>query len=124
MANVMLLKLLGVMALCRAGNSFCLSLRATQHVLTAARKLVMASSSPDDTVPAKRSYGRQPLKSSSSSSNSNNARRDGRLPHSAGRANAVQKSKALTARIGELGRQGRWQDVIPALETAESNGQK
>jgi hypothetical protein len=36
----------------------------------------------------------------------------------------VQKSKALTARIGELGRQRRWQDVLRAVETAESSGQK
>eukprot|EP00953_Heterococcus_sp_UTEX-ZZ885_P022767 12576-Heterococcus_DN1.PRE.1 len=37
---------------------------------------------------------------------------------------ARQKSQALTMRIGELGKQGLWQDVIRALEAAEKNGQK
>jgi Pentatricopeptide repeat domain len=112
-ANTMLLKLLGAMVLFRAASSFCLSFCAKQQVLVAARKLVMASSASDDPAPDKRSDGRQPLKRSSSS---NNAYRFS--------STAIQKSKALTARIGELGRQGRWQDVLRALEAAENNGQK
>jgi pentatricopeptide repeat protein len=92
-----------------------LTFRTTEHVLVAARKLVMASTAPDDPLPEFRNDRRQSLKRSSSSS-SNSAHRF--------TSNAVQKSKALTARIGELGWQGRWQDVLRALETAESSGQK
>jgi pentatricopeptide repeat protein len=116
MANTVLLRLLEMLLLCRAASSFCLSFSANQHALVAAHRLVKASSAPDHPGHGKRSDRRQPLKRSSSSS-SNTARR------TADR-DAVQKSKALTARIGELGRQRRWQDVLRAVETAESSGQK
>jgi pentatricopeptide repeat protein len=61
--------------------------------------------------------------SSGSSSPSSSARRTTQRLSIAER-DAIGKSQALTARIGELGWQGRWQDVILALETAESSGQK
>jgi pentatricopeptide repeat protein len=58
-----------------------------------------------------------------SNARSSSTRRVSPRPPRAERS-AIQKSQALTARIGELGKEGRWQDVLRALETAENNGQK
>jgi pentatricopeptide repeat protein len=110
---------------CRAACSL-LKVRATQHVFTVARALSVESKEPDHPKSDFRWRSAQRGDSSSklgSNLHSSSVRRASPTPRHVDRS-AIQKSQALTARIGELGRQGRWQGVLRALETAENNGQK
>jgi pentatricopeptide repeat protein len=117
---------------CRAAISICLRARITQHALLAARLLSVKGEKPSDPKPNPdvRSRGRPAQRSSSKrssnsdrSSSSSSAHRSVLKPFQA-EGDPIQKSQALTAHIGELGSQRRWQDVIRALETAENSGQK
>jgi pentatricopeptide repeat protein len=109
---------------CRAACSL-LKVRAAHLVFNVARALSVESREPDDSTS---DFGARPVQRSSGSSKLGSSKR-GSSAHRATRVSqaersAIQKSQALTARIGLLGRQGRWQDVVRALETAESSGQK
>jgi pentatricopeptide repeat protein len=117
------------MLLCRAASSLCLQLR-TKQVLPAARLFSAGGKPPDKSTPPANSERGRRLRgsginssSSGSSSGSSSVRRisPGCSP---AEWSAIKKSQALTAHIGKLGWQGRWQDVLLALDTAESNGQK
>jgi hypothetical protein len=96
-----------------------LQLRARQ-VLAASRLLSAGRKPPHEITPPYSGRGlRNSIKSSSSSARNN----PGYTSRSA-EWDAIRKSQALTAHIGKLGWQGRWQDVLVALDTAENNEQK
>jgi pentatricopeptide repeat protein len=103
--------------------------RASQHAYVLARLLAVGSKPPNAiTPPVSSDRGRSLQRGDSSSSSSGSSSRSN-AHHTSPRRNtaerdAIKKSQALTARIGELGKQGLWQDVILALESAENNGQK
>jgi pentatricopeptide repeat protein len=109
-----------VMLLCRAASS--LRFICAKHVLIVPRLLSAGSKPPDKNKPPFSSCKDRSVQRSSSSSD-RSAHRSVAKPFKAA-GSAIQKSQALTAHIGALGRQGRWQDVLRALETAEGNGQK
>jgi pentatricopeptide repeat protein len=112
------------MLLCRAARS--LRLISAKHVPLAPRLLSAERKAPDKFEPPcsakdRSSQNGDSSSSSSSSRHCSSARRVSPGVTSPAEWAAIGKSQALTARIGELGRQGPWQDVIRALQTAESN---
>jgi pentatricopeptide repeat protein len=109
--------------LCRAAASLCLQLRP-QQALSVSRLLSVGSKEPDEIKPAFSSDRARSSQRGGRSSNHESSARRTSPRHSIAEGDAIGRSQALTARIGQLGKQGRWQDVIKTLETAENNGQK
>jgi pentatricopeptide repeat protein len=112
------------MLLCRATRLLC-ARRTSQHEFLLARVLSAGSKPPDKIRPSVNTdRGRSLQRGGSSGNHSSSARRANPRHISSAERGAIKKSQALTARIGALDKQGRWQDVILALDAAERNGQK
>jgi pentatricopeptide repeat protein len=108
--------------LSRAARFLCLR-RTSQHELVLTR-LLSAGSRPSDEIKSPGSVRGRSLQRSESSSSCSNGANFTSPRHSTAKGDAIGMSQALTAHIGELGKQGRWRDVILALEAAENDGQQ